>query len=290
MTPSRPVLRYHGSKWRLAPWLLEHLPTHRVYVEPFGGGAALLMRKSRAYAEIYNDLDGQVVNLFRVLRSPDSAARLRRLVELTPFARAEYRAAWSRPVKDPAEMARRTLVKAFMGFGAAAVHADRPRGMRTTSSTWQTGFRAKARLSGNTAADNWKNYPACIPEFVERLQGVVIEQEPAAKVIRSHDGPDALFYVDPPYPHSTRSAKERKNRGEYSLEMTDADHATLAEQLRAVEGMVMVSSYPSPLYDRLYAGWERRTMKHLADHAKPRLEVLWSNPAAVAGRQPELAL
>ena len=90
MTPTRPVLRYMGGKWRLAPWILRHLPPHRTYVEPFGGAASVLLRKPRAYAEIYNDLDGEIVSLFRVLRDPEAAAELVRRIALTPFAREEF--------------------------------------------------------------------------------------------------------------------------------------------------------------------------------------------------------
>jgi site-specific DNA-adenine methylase len=86
---TRPVLRWHGGKWRLAPWIISHFPMHRCYVEPYGGAGSVLIRKPRAYAEVYNDLDGAVVGLFRVLQEPTSAARLLDLLRLTPFARAE---------------------------------------------------------------------------------------------------------------------------------------------------------------------------------------------------------
>jgi DNA adenine methylase len=90
MNRARPVLRAHGGKWRIAPWILGHLPAHRIYVEPYGGGASVLLRKERSYAEIYNDLDGEIVNFFRVLRDPEQAGRLLELLELTPFAREEF--------------------------------------------------------------------------------------------------------------------------------------------------------------------------------------------------------
>lgn len=83
----RPLLRYHGGKWKLAPWILRHLPPHRVYVEPFGGGGSVLLQKPRSYAEVYNDLDGEIVNLFRVAR--ERGEELAQAVELTPFARLD---------------------------------------------------------------------------------------------------------------------------------------------------------------------------------------------------------
>jgi DNA adenine methylase len=88
--PARPVLRYHGGKFRLAPWLTSFFPPHRVYVEPFGGGASVLLHKNRAHSEIYNDISDEIVNVFRVLRDPVMAARLSRLVRLTPFSRVEF--------------------------------------------------------------------------------------------------------------------------------------------------------------------------------------------------------
>src|SRR5690606_19105648 len=114
--PRRPVLRWHGGKWLLAPWIIEHFPAHRVYVEPFGGAGSVLMRKPRTYAEIWNDLDGEVVNIFRVLRSPD-ANRLVDALRLTPFSRQEFTGAYE-PSSDPVERARRLVIRSFMGFGS----------------------------------------------------------------------------------------------------------------------------------------------------------------------------
>ena len=93
MRPTRPVLRWHGGKWLLAPWIIGHFSEHRVYVEPFGGAGSVLMRKPRCYAEVWNDLDGEVVNLFRVLRSA-RAQELVDVIRLTPFARDEFVAAY----------------------------------------------------------------------------------------------------------------------------------------------------------------------------------------------------
>src|SRR5690606_6837914 len=97
---ARPIIRYHGGKWRIAPWIISHFPEHRVYVEPFGGGGSVLLRKPRSYAEVYNDLDGEIVNLFRVAR--DCGDELIRSVELTPFARDEFMLAYEE-TEDPIE-------------------------------------------------------------------------------------------------------------------------------------------------------------------------------------------
>lgn len=259
--PTRPVLRYHGGKWRLAPWIIGHFPAHRVYVEPFGGAASVLMRKPRTYSEVYNDLDGELVNLFRVLRT--AGDRLIRALSLTPFARDEFVESYT-PAADTVEQARRTVVRSFMGFGSNAHNR-------------KTGFRANSNRSNTTPAHDWGNYPQSVPAMVERLRGVVIENRPAVEVIRQHDGPLTLHYVDPPYPSGTRD-----DGADYGHEMTDDDHRELAAVLRSVEGMVVLSGYPCDLYDReLYPDWHRVTRRALADGARERTEVLWLNPAAV---------
>lgn len=268
--PTRPLLRYHGGKWRLAPWIIGHFPPHRVYVESFGGAASVLMRKPRSYAEVYNDLDAELVNLFRVLRDEAQGEALRRALHLTPFARDEFVASYE-PAADPVEQARRTVVRAFMGFGSNAhVRA--------------TGFRANSNRSGTTPAQDWRHYPEQVGAFVERMRGVVIEHRDAARVIRTHDGTDTLHYVDPPYPSSTRD-----KGGDYAHEMTDADHRTLAAALHDCRGMVVLSGYACDLYDReLYPDWERRERGTHADGARDRTEVLWLNPACVARLSPNL--
>lgn len=263
--PSRPVLRYHGGKWKLAPWIIGHFPEHRVYVEPFAGAASVLMRKPRSYGEIINDAWGDVVNVFRVLRDPESAEQLRRAVELTPFARAEFVADWPGAEVDQIERARRTIFRSLAGFCSAS-----------TNGAHNTGFRANAHRSGTTPAHDWNNYPKHIGTFCARLAGVCVEQRPASQIIAQHDRAETLFYVDPPYLHSTRTMK--RGNASYAFEMTDDDHRALAEQLRTVRGMVVLSGYPSELYDReLYHDWVRVERRHMADGARARCEVLWMN-------------
>jgi DNA adenine methylase len=260
----RPVLRWHGGKWMLAPWIISHFPAHRIYVEPFGGAASVLVRKDRSYAEVYNDLDDDVVNLFRVLRSAD-ARHLVTALELTPFSRLEFMEAYA-PCGDAVERARRLVIRSFMGFGSNG-HAR------------STGFRANSNRSGTTPAHDWVNYSKSLPALIDRLAGVIIEHRQAAEVIRQHDSDQTLFYVDPPYVFSTRSDLTR----DYAHEMSDADHVVLAGVLHEVAGMVVLSGYPSPLYQELYGQWHRVERAALADSAAPRTEVLWMNDAAVAG-------
>lgn len=258
----RPALRYHGGKWRLAPWIISNFPTHRVYVEPYGGGASVLLRKPRSYAEVYNDLDGDIVNFFRVLR--DDGERLREKLEITPFAREEFVLSYE-PTDDSLERARRTVIRSFMGFGSGSASAQR------------TGFRANSNRSGTTLAHDWANYPKVLDAVISRLSGVVIENRPASNVMRHQDTPATLHYVDPPYVSETRGDG---NRDVYQYEMADDDHREMADCLRSLKGMVVLSGYRCPLYDELFEGWKRIDRDAHADGARERVESLWFNSAA----------
>lgn len=266
----RPILRYHGGKWKLARWIISVLPPHRVYVEPFGGAASVLLRKPRSYAEVYNDFDGEIVNVFRVVR--EQPRRLVRELVWTPFSRTEYRAAFA-PSDDPVEAARRTIIRSFMGFSSNAINRS-----------VQSGFRSNSNRSGTSPAYDWANYPVSLRVIARRLRGVVIESKPAAEVIAQHDGSETLFYCDPPYVHATRALDVMHGERGYAHELTDADHEALRAQLAAVRGMVVLSGYHGELYDRLYGDWPRLATAALADGAAPRTEVLWFNEAAWSRR------
>jgi DNA adenine methylase len=279
------MLRYHGGKFRLAPKLIRIFPPHRIYTEAFGGGASVLLLKARAYAEIYNDLDGEVVNVFRVLQNRRKAHRLQELLRLTPFARKEFELSYKQARTD-VERARRTIIRSFMGFGSDSISrlkASRAGFNTRLSSVMQTGFRWNSNRSGTGPASDWQNYPAHIAEFSERLQGVVIEQRDARVILEKMDGPETLHYVDPPYPGSTRSSgADHRYRHEM---ISDTDHQNLAALLRSLTGMVIVSSYRTPLYENLYSGWH--TLEWTGgqfcsanSRAQKRTEVVWLNDAA----------
>lgn len=282
----RPVLRWYGGKWKLAPWIIGHFPPHRVYTEAFGGAGFVLLRKPRSYAEVYNDLDGDVVNYFRVLRDPATAAALGNALRNTPFAREEFKAAYER-TDDPVERARRLVVRSYMGFGSnAGTVRNNTQGFRNstlrkgkTKDLKQTGFRASSNLSGTTPAHDWANYPACIASFVERLQAVVVENKPALEILQRFDGPDTLHYLDPPYVLSTRV---NRHKDSYAFEMTDEDQEDLANAAKGLRGMVILSGYESDLYCELYKGWNVIRGTAFAHGAKKTTEVLWFNDAAWA--------
>jgi len=207
---------------------------------------------------VYNDLDGDVVNLFRVAR--DMGEDLKRALELTPFARDEFVNSYQETA-DPVERARRTVVRAFMGFGSAAACGK------------STGFRSNSNRSGTTPAHDWRNYPGSFGDVIERLRGVVIENRDAADVMFAHDGEETVHYVDPPYVAATRD-----RGGDYRHEMTDADHEALADMLHELRGPVVLSGYRSELYDALYNGWRRVERHAHADGARDRVECLWLSP------------
>jgi DNA adenine methylase len=266
----RPALRYHGGKWRLAPWILRHMPEHRYYVEPYGGAGSILLAKWRSYSEVINDVDGEVVNFFRVLRDPGQASRLAELLSLTPYARDEFTAAYAMSA-DPVERARRTAVRSQMGFGSDSTNCGR-----------RTGFRSTRSHCGTAPAVDWSRFPEHVPAFVARLAGVVIDNRDGRLVMLDNDSEETLHYIDPPYMHRTRSEK----RG-YAYELTDGDHVRIADTVHGLRGMVLVSGYRCELYDDLYADYHRVDRATIVFRSKRAVESLWMNQAAVAALERE---
>ena len=268
-TPTRPLMRYHGGKWRLAQWIISHFPEHRVYVEPYGGAASVLLQKPRSFAEVYNDLDSEIVNVFRVIRNNETAAELVRLLELTPCARDEFDGLLD-VSEDPVEQARRTIARSFMGYSSdSATRANR------------TGFRGLSVKTARYSAREWSEYPNNLRFLIERLQGVVIENIPALELIQRYDAEHTLFYLDPPYPHETRFAA----RG-YKHEMTNDDHVELIETLKTLAGKVILSGYRCELYDELLCDWRmvsKSARGQAGNHtgSKINTECLWISPNAV---------
>lgn len=279
---SQPVMRYHGGKFRLADWIIGHFPDHRCYVEPFGGAASVLMRKPRAYAEVYNDMDSEIVNVFRCLRDRDLCTQLIEQLKLTPYSREEFEFACDETDSPcPVEKARRTLFRAQSGFGSAG------------ATKGSTGFRIDSERQYGLSSHIWARYPDALAMFCDRLAGVIVENRPAASIIAQHDAPDTLHYLDPPYMWGTRyigSESSPKSNGRYYRhEMTDAEHEELLQLLIGLEGMVIVSGYMSDLYHQRLtsAGWELSTKEARISAFRgtsKRLECLWMNPNCVAAQ------
>lgn len=246
----------------MAPKIIPLLPPHQTYVEPFGGAASILLQKPISRQEVYNDLDGDIVNFFRVLRErPDE---LIRAIQLTPYAREEFDLVYTIE-GDELERARRLYAKAWMAFGAATRRA-------------KSGWRIHADLKGwgKSITEMW-NKTDHLYAIAWRFKQVYIECQDALQVIRRWDTPTTLFYVDPPYEHSTRTG-----RNDYACEMTDQQHVELATLLHELEGMVVVSGNPSALYDRLYGDWTRRTFMERGLRNAPRQDCLWLSPNAIS--------
>jgi len=262
-----PVMRYHGGKWRIASWVISHFPRHQVYVEPFGGAAGVLMQKPPVSAEVYNDLDGEIVNVFRVLRDPASADRLAELCRFTPYARTEFDLS-QEPADDLVEQARRTLLRAWASFGSAG------------ATRGNSGMRTFTRPDGVYlgVAHAWARVADAIPVFADRFRNVVIESRPAVDVMTQHDSRETLHYVDPPYLPETRSQGSSRY---YRHEMTVNEHEALLEDVRKLKGFVVISGYDSTLYNNRLPGWMRVTLPTSGSSRSgsvKRTECLWLSP------------
>jgi DNA adenine methylase len=260
-----PVLKYPGAKWKIAKWIISFMPEHEVYLEPFFGSGAVFFNKRPAKLETVNDLDGDVVNLFKVIR--DRPEELARLVEFTPWARAEYLQSMGlggelNRTGNEIEDARRFLVRCWMAFGG---NTNRPTG-------WAHYTSGKFYSS---MPNRWKQMPQKITTITKRFKQVQIECQQAAVLIPRYYHQNVLIYADPPYPLSTRSGKL------YHCEMTDAEHLELMDILDRHPGPVLLSGFSCELYNDRLQYWKRVTTGAQANCGKATEEVLWLNPIAV---------
>lgn len=266
-TSPGPSLKYPGAKWGkggvTARWIVGHLPAHTVYVEPFFGSGGVFFSKPPSKAEYINDLDGDVVNLFRVMR--DQFDELCRVVELTPYSREEYDASFE-PAACPLERARLTLVRHWMSVGGN-------QGAKYTSG-WRHSGPKSAR--GKSCTFEWDRLPERIMAHAKRLKGAHIENRPALEVLGRLNHSTTLAYLDPPYLKAVR--KQRMYREEM---LEDAQHIELLTFLaQDWQGMAVLSGYPHPLYDELLPGWTQVTRDTPAEMGQARTEALWINPSA----------
>lgn len=248
------LLKYPGSKWRIADWIISHFPEHKVYCEPFFGSGAVFFNKSPAYIETINDLDGDIVNLFRVCR--DYPETLARLIEMTPFARDEFRDCYEKS-DDSIEQARRTIVRYHQSFG--------------TSNSSRNSWRNVQTYGGPRCATMWNYLPQSIMECVGRLKEAQIENIDAVELIRRYNDKDTLIYCDPPYLKSLRKSNI------YACEMSDEKHLELLDALKKSRSMVVISGYDSELYNRELEGWSTDTIQTTAQMGLHRTEKIWAN-------------
>src|SRR5690606_27381686 len=239
----RSIITYYGGKGHSWRRIVPHFPPHRTYVEPFGGAANVLLNKPPSPVEVYNDIDSNLVTVFRVLR--DHPDELRRALELTPYSREEYvRCLGPLDDLDDVEKARRLIVRYRQAFGGLGQTATPGRWAYVVSSS-RRGM-AKAVSSWLSAIDE------VLPSVVERFRRVQIENLPWQEVVAKYDTPETLFYCDPPYLLSARNGHVG-----YEHEMTVEEHQELVEVLNSVKGRVVLSGYASPEYDEWYRGWKR---------------------------------
>lgn len=256
---------WYGGKFSHLDWLLPLLPDAHHYCEPFSGSAAILLNRPPSPVETYNDIDGEVVNFFRVLRN--SRESLVEAIGLTPFSREEfYLSLQTNGTKlSELERARRFFVRARQARTGLAQTASLGRWANCKQTS-------RAGMSG--VVSRWLGSVEALPEIAERLLRVQIENRPAADVIKLYDDPATLFYCDPPYLHSTRGDSKA-----YGYEMAEDEHRELAELLRSVKGKVAISGYRNKLMDELYKKWRRfdAPEKHCHSIKQVRQESLWMN-------------
>lgn len=261
----RIVFGWYGGKFNHLAWLLPLLPKCHHYCEPFAGSAAVLLNREPSPVETYNDIDGEVVNFFRVLR--DQKHQLIEAIGLTPFAREEFYHALNGKGErlSDLEKARRFFIRARQVRTGLAQTASLGRWANCKNTS-------RAGMSG--VVSRWLGSVEALPEIAERLLRVQIENRPAEEVIQLYDDACTLFYCDPPYPHEIRGDTKS-----YGFEMADDQHIRLSRLLVRIKGMVAISGYQCDLMDTLYKGWNRfdAPVKHCHSIKKSRQESLWMN-------------
>ena len=253
----RAILRYPGAKWRIADFILRHMPRHHSYLEPFFGSGAVLFRKVPAPIETINDINGDVVNLYQVVQQ--KAKTLAEVVAGIPYARQVYEESLqSNPEASDVERAARFLTLVWQSYGTRADGKN-------------CGW--KKDVVGREAAyavRNWNRLPGWIVAAQERLKQVQIEHRDALQLIRQFNYPKVLIYCDPPYVISTRSC-----RSSYRHEMDDATHEELLDVLNRHRGVVMLSGYANELYDAKLQDWARYDTDMVITSGQKRTESLW---------------
>lgn len=265
VSDAQPILKYPGAKWKYAAWITQYIPRSVTYVEPFfGSGAVFFNLPWTPKNAVLNDLDNDIVNLFRVIRN--HGAYLAALLEVTPWARAEYESSFE-PTDDPIEAARRFIVRCWQAHG--------------TKTNVQTGWRNMGVAASGSTVSLWKKLPKRIHAIIDRLRDAEIECRPAIQVIERYHNPNVAIYADPPYVLTTRTGAM------YEHEMTDADHTALLESLDAHPGPVILSGYACDLYDNRLANWHRVETRSISEKGGVRTEVIWMNRRTIE-QQPRL--
>lgn len=262
-------IAWYGGKYYLAEWIISQFTSHRIYIEPYGGMANILLKKVPAEVEVFNDLDHRVTNFFRVIRDPLKLQALKQRCELTPYSRDEFASLCAMPEpNDDISAAWWFFVRCRQARGGIGMSA-------ITKNAWASSTRSRRQMP--EPVSKYLSAIDGLDDVAHRFRHVMIEQLPALDLIKKYDNADALIYCDPPYPGCTRHGGKAAT---YAYEMSDAEHEELLTLLRSCQGRVLLSSYDSPLYQRLLHDWQRiekTTRVQFSNSGGERRESLWKN-------------
>lgn len=249
------ALTYPGGKVKISSWVISFFPRHKIYVEPFGGAAGVLLNKAPSPLEVYNDLNSDLVIFFSVLRDKEKAAELIRRLKLTPYAREEYYSCYPMPEGDDIERARALVCRTGMGIGIKMAVSESPCGFASDGKK----IRKNAQV--------FVNHVEKMSEIAERFRSVVIECRDALELIPRYDTPDTLWYMDPPY------------NCRYSFRYpATIDQEAMLGVFKKVSGYVVLSGYMNELYADELPGWHIETRTNQTFGHKDKEECLWLSP------------
>lgn len=251
----RAVLKYPGAKNRIAKWIVSFVPEHKVYCEPFMGSAAVFFNKKPCHKEILNDLDDDVYNFFKMLRSRGD--ELIRSIAMTPYGRTEYEEAYKTIASDKLEQARLFAIKCCQGFGAG--------------NKYKNGFRRGLGITSPNPAKAWNELPLTLSQACVRLKNAQIENKDALELISVMTGENTFIYIDPPYLQNTRK------KYLYNHEMNDYQHIQLLDMISKSTCKIMISGYDNSLYNDYLYDWRKKSKNTIAECSVKRTETIWMN-------------
>ena len=259
------IFRYPGSKWAIAKWIISHFPPgyeKMVYLEPFFGSGAVFFNKNPGAVETINDMDSDIVNLFRVLR--EQPEELKRVLELTPYSREEYDRSFEK-CRDPLEKARRYMVRTTQAIGAKMYKGDK------------CGWRNHKQMKVGGTACKWGGITGTIDVAAARLRGdtthlVQIEHMDGLDLIRRYNNRETLMYLDPPY-----LWKLRKSGKLYQVEMTEEEQLEMLDEITRSKAKIVISGYESDIYNEKLRGWHKDSTFSQTTSGVMAEEVIWMN-------------
>lgn len=266
---NRAPFAWYGGKYYYAEGIIKHFPEHRVYIEPFGGAANILLNKIESEVEIFNDLDGRICTFFKVLRDREQFDEMIRILNLTPYSRRDFvEVITGDEPKTDVEKACHFFIRCRQSMGGLGMSKLSP-------ASWMVSLRTRRNM-----AEPVSKYLSAIEgleDIASRFRSVVIENRDAVTLIEKYDRDDALFYCDPPYVPESRHGNQATT---YGCEMTAEDHRTLLDTLKKCAAKVIVSGYHSEMYDNALTGWNQETFKaksQISNSGQSRTEVIWKN-------------